>query len=537
MRRSAFLLTLLMALTAVGLAVGQTPEDETIAKSLYLKASKAIRAEEYQEAVKLLTQILDEYPDSEVALDADEKLTAISDKAQVAGLPKVPGYYWVESDGTITEMPQRSLQTGPPYGYSDQWATFAQEQVPAIYADELSKFIVYRPKGDLKDVFWTSLLPLMSVNEKGEQVFSGNYGVFKEWSVASVDGKPFGASQVVFEEIKPGMWEVGFPAVFSPSNPIMCGLMDGSGKVGIVMVYSKMVHSFYPFLEFWEKPAIDLAQANYISKQRAKHPDNLDIPFFDAVLKYKTAYKENRPPVEAQQIARQDMARAKDSDITPKVLTDLAVLLEYCTADSVVRANRIVAGDSPETMAQKHAALRSFRSENVPADLYWIQEQIARNHAFVGEYDEAIIVAEKAVKTFKDKKPDTGTSLLGIVKVKVELDIGKPDKPEAFSIHDALTCYTLKPEWERIKDLKKEMEAEQLLGQATELMKSGGDAKLVEKALKSAKDKNNDSIRCYNAMIDFYNQSGNTKEVEKIQKDIDKAKKRITELEMSRASS
>lgn len=536
MKHLVFLLLTIFLFSAISPVFGQTPEDEKIAKALYLKASKEIRAKNYQEAVKLLTQILDEYSDSEVALRADEKLSEISDKAKIAGLPKTPGFYLVETSGEIIELPQRPLKQGNPYGYKTIWATFSDEEIPTIFADELTKFIVYRPKGTLQEVSWNGFGSLDYVNAAGETVQSGNWRKWEKWEVPSVVGRPFGSSQVVFEEIKPGMWEVGFPTVFSPAAPYVYGLTDGSGSVGLIAVEAKMVHAFYPVLEFWNKASIESISNNLLKKQLNKHPDNPDLHFFDAVLSYKMAYKKNNPQTEALAKARQAIELSKNNDITPKVVSDLNILLEYCIVDSVVRANSIDPNDSPEIKSQKHSALQSHISANVPSNLIWIQEEIARNHAYVGEFEEAIIVAEKAVKTFKGKKPNTGSSFLGI-KIKLDVSIGKPDKPEAFNIHDALTCYKLKPEWERIKDLKKEMESEQFLAQAFALIESGSPDKDIEKALKKAKSKNKNNIRCYEAMVDFYNRIGKPKDAKKAQKDIKKASNRITKLEMNRKNS
>lgn len=538
MKALVLLLITILVFSAISPVFGQTPEDEKIAKSLYLKASKAIRAENYQEAVSLLTEILDEYSDSEVALKADEKLTEIADKAKIANLPKTPGSYWVETDGKILEMATKALQKDAPYEYGTVWATFSLDQIPQIFADELSKFIVYRPKGDLQDVYWTRFYSISTLDAKGKYVPSGNFGMLKEWEVPSVDGGPFGSSQVVFDEIKPGMWEVGFPSVFSPAYPVICGLIDGTNQVRLVIVSSKMVHSFYTFLEIWDKPKLDYASSKYISKQMAKHPNNPDLVFFDAILKYKMAYKEDRDQTEALAAARKAIELSQSNEITPKVVTDLSVLVEYCIADSVVRANSIDWVDSPEVRSQKHSALQAYYSEKVPTDLFWIQEQIARNHAFVGEYDEAILVAEKAVKNFKDKKPNFGTSLFGIkIKLEVESSIGPPKMPDAFDIHDALSCYILKPEWECFKDLKKEMESERFLGEALTLMESGGTDKEIEKALKNAKKKNKNNIPCYEAMVKFYTKLGKSKDAQKAEKDIKKANKRLTKLEMSRKNS
>ncbi len=121
--------------------------------------------------------------------------------------------------------------------------------------------------------------------------------------------------------------------------------------------------------------------------------------------------------------------------------------------------------------------------------------------------------------------------------MKVELEIGEPDVPEAFNIHDALTCYSTKPEWERVKDLDDFLESEQHLWNATELIKSGGTPDDIEDALKDAKGAYKNNIRCYQAMVEFYNKIGEPKDAEKAQKDIKKAEERLTELEMERASS
>jgi len=533
MKRLPLLLSLILAISLISIAFGQTPEDEKIAKSLYLKASAAIRAENYEEAVRLLTQILDEYSESEVALQADQKLSEISEQANLAGLPKTPGFYWVENSGKISEMVTKPMKEGSPYPLNTIYATFSQEELPEIFADELRKFIVYRPKGSLKEIYWTSLVPLLDTDAKGQQVPSGNYMVQKDWEVQSVVGSPFGSSKIVFEEIKPGMWEVGFPTVFSPSLPVACGLLDGSGNVGLLIVQSKMVHSFYPFLEFWDKGRIDFASSHYIDKQLAKHLGNPDLLFFDAVLTYKTAYKKDQPKTEVAVIARKALELSRDNPITPKVLGDLNILLQYCVTDSVVRANSVHQEDAPEVKSRKNEALKSYHADGVPTDLFWVREQVARNQAGVGEYDEAIVVADGAVEAFKKKKPNTGSSLLGGI-VTVKVATAKPDVPESFDIHDALSCYTLEPEWERIKDLKKEMESERFLARALELKANGGDAKEIEQALKEAKGKNNDNIRCYEAMIDFYGGSGRAKDVETAEKDIEKAKKRMTELAIAR---
>ena len=536
MKQLIFLLITIFVFSAISPVIAQTPEDEKIAKSLYLKASKAIRAENYQEAVKLLTQILDEYSDSEVALRADEKLSEIADEAKIAGLPKTPGFYLVESSGGIVELPQKPLKQGSPYAMSITWATFSEDAITRIYADELSKFIVYRPKGNLQDVSWNGLGSLGTTNAEGVVVPSGNWRLWEEWEVPSVVGKPFGSSQVVFEEIKPGMWEVGFPTVFSPSSPYVYGLTDGSGKVGLLVVEAKMVHAFYPVLEMWDKASISAVAAGSLAKQLKKHSTNPDLHFFDAILNYKAAYKANKPQTEALAIARQAVELSSQNEVTPKVVTDLNALIGYCLADSTVSANAIHPDDAPEVKSRKYEALQSAFFSELPPDLFWVQEQIARNHAHMGEFDEAIMVAEKAVKTFKEKKPKTGISLFGVT-LKVEVQIGPPKPPEALDIHDALTCYTLKPEWERIKDLKKEMESEKFLGQAVELIEAGGTDKEIEKALKEAKGKNKNNIRCYEAMVDFYNKIGKPKDAEKAQKDIKKANERITKLEMNRKNS
>ncbi|GEM_PF-2030153 len=536
MKKIITLMVILIAISVATPSFGQTPEDEKIAKSLYLKASKAIRDGDMSEAVRLLTQILDEYSESEVALQADEKLSEISDEAKIADLPKTPGFYWVERSGKITEMATRDIKKGAPYELSTVYATFAQEEIPEIFADELEKFIVYRPKGTLQDVYWTSFFPLINVDANGNKTLSGNNKMFKDWEVPSVDGDPFGSSLVVFEEIKPGMWEVGFPTIFSPAEPVMCGLIDGSGQVGLVTVQSKMVHSFYPFLEFWKKAEIDLASTNYISKQLEKYPDNPDLHFFDAILHYKTAYKNDQPQTDALEIARKAQELSKTNEVTPKVVTDLNVLIEYCIADSIVRANTILASDSPDVKAEKHAALKSYVPDKVPADMFWIQKQLTRNHACVGEFDEAILIADKAIDTFKKKKPNTGISILGL-NVKAEISIGKPGKPEAFNIHDALTCYTLEPEWVNIKELKDEMESAKWLDQAIKLINSGGEDKDIEKALKEAKGKDKNNIDCYKAMAGYYNKIGKPKDAEKAEKDIEKAKKRLSELAFERKSS
>jgi tetratricopeptide (TPR) repeat protein len=539
MKRLVLLLVTLTMFLVVCPVFGQTPEDEQIAKALYLKASKAIRAEEYQEAVKLLTQILDEYPDSEVALRADEKLSDIIDKAKLSNLPKTPGFYLVEVGGKISGMAKREISEGAPYSYDAEWATFSKELIPEIFADELEKFIVYSPKSTLQDVYWTYLSPYMMLVEKGKYEPTGDFDIMKEWDVPSVVGESFGSSKVVFEEIKPGMWEVGFPTVFSPKEPVLSGLVDGGSKVGLIVVLPKMVHFFYRYLELWESEKIKYASSIYVSRQLKKYPENPDLLFFDAILKYKVAYKQDEPQTEALAITRRAIELSQQNKTTPKVVSDLNTLLEYCLADSIVRANSIEHSDSPEVRSQKHSALLAFYSDKVPAELFWVQTQIARNLAFVGEFDEAILLAEKTVKAFKKKRPDTGKSIFGI-KVKAEigkLSYGVPKEPEAFDIHDALTCYTLNPEWERIKNLKKEIESEQFLSQALELIEANGPVEEIERALKSAKSKNKNNIYAYETMVAFYAKIDKQKDSEKAQKDITKANKRLTKLSLERKSS
>jgi len=81
------------------------------------------------------------------------------------------------------------------------------------------------------------------------------------------------------------------------------------------------------------------------------------------------------------------------------------------------------------------------------------------------------------------------------------------------------------------------MESAKWLDQAIKLINSGGEDKDIEKALKEAKGKDKNNIDCYKAMAGYYNKIGKPKDAEKAEKDIEKAKKRLSELAFERKSS
>lgn len=103
-----FLATILV-LFAVVLAAATSARAEETAQSLYLQASQLIRTGDYATARTLLERILHEFPNGEIALKADERLTAIIGRAQAQAKERIfaagPGLYVVWKDGRTEALP------------------------------------------------------------------------------------------------------------------------------------------------------------------------------------------------------------------------------------------------------------------------------------------------------------------------------------------------------------------------------------------------------------------------------------------------
>lgn len=105
---SSFAWVVLVALT-LALAIAVPAHAQDTAQSLYLKASSLIREGDYATARTLLERILHDFPTDEIALKADERLTAILGQAQAQAKERTfasgPGLYVFWKDGRTEALP------------------------------------------------------------------------------------------------------------------------------------------------------------------------------------------------------------------------------------------------------------------------------------------------------------------------------------------------------------------------------------------------------------------------------------------------
>lgn len=101
-RAFLFCLALLLCAQAIG-------GEEVTAQSLYLQASSLIREGNYADAKVLLERILAEFPNDEIAIKADEKLSEILDQAKAQARDRMfrtgPGLYVILNDGEAHPIP------------------------------------------------------------------------------------------------------------------------------------------------------------------------------------------------------------------------------------------------------------------------------------------------------------------------------------------------------------------------------------------------------------------------------------------------
>ncbi len=127
MKRFFLIIVILSVVAVTGLFDFGYCGSKEEAQALYLEASKLIREENYADAKALLERILEEYPDEEIAIKADEKLSEISNKAD-------------------KQKKERTFYKGPAL-----YVTYLSGKIEAFEAYKITKNNLAAETGDPKD--------------------------------------------------------------------------------------------------------------------------------------------------------------------------------------------------------------------------------------------------------------------------------------------------------------------------------------------------------------------------------------------------
>jgi hypothetical protein len=499
---------------------------ETEARKTYLEASQAVRSENYKEAERLLKRILAEYSDTEVALKADELLNSITGKLRAANLPKVPGFYVLLKNGDLVQVEKLLVNEGFLGGSQVRYATFKQEAVLQVYADEPDRFYIYNPKASLSQIKWAG-----STKEevpKGAEP-TDNWIIFDNWYVRTEQGQ-FNYDDVVYNEVKPGFFEIVIPANFSPTIPTGALLMDGSPYLGVVVIQPKMVNALYPLMEFWGPSAIGKSQ-QIVNPLLRKYPNKAELYLFSAILSYKNDYKRDKLPTEAKELALKGLQLGLFStEVSANIIQHLKDLLRYCCSDSLLFSNAVKDDDTESSLLAKQKVL-----SNLPLGCYTRshkeQMAIASNYAALGDYNNALLAADKAIEIFKKSKPKKP----GLFRVQIQLLPGEVEKKEPFSLDKALIDYESDIEFDLVENFKKNIQCEQILAQVRkDYIDAAGDPNAGLKLIDKAKDYNKNNIVVYQMKAQLLQKIGKEKDAEKALKEIDKAEERIEKERMKR---
>lgn len=518
MRRTFFLsFIVLISLSMISFA---QEEREAEARKLYLEASRLARAEDYKPAESILNIILSDYIDTEIALKADELLNSITDKLKAQALPKTPGFYVLLKNGDLVQLEKLVLKKGTYLGNYISYTAFKQENVTEIYADELAGFYIYHPKADLSQIKCSSFNK-EEVPEGGMP--TDNWIIVDSWYVQTEQGR-FASGDIVFEEVKTGLFKISFSNNFSPINATGAALLDGSPYCGIVIIQPKMSSSLYPLMKYWNPGQIQASQ-EIVKPLLQRYPEKPEVHLISGVITYKQGYDYPWGPVRAKKAALAGIKATTTAPNTPpQVIEHLKALLNQCLIDSVITANLISGNETKEQLSDKISALNRFE---------WWAEKNAHYHWYeakaailgqLGYYEMALKMCDRALEQFK-LYGEKGTSLFG---TKLSVTTGR-EQITGFQIQTALNNYAGNYK-KKTEKLRKYIESEQILAQVERDYIDGTGSpkdglKLVDKARK--KDKNNEHVyllraALYEKLGDEKNRRKALNEVEKIRKEKEK---------------
>lgn len=484
---------------------------EAEAKKLYLEASRLVRSEDYTMAEEKLNKILDEYIDTEIALQADELLSSIMEKVKEASLPTTPGYYVSLRNGTLIELQKLRLEG------SD--VTFLQKDAVEIFADEFDKFYVYNPKANLSSVSWLGL----SGYEAPEGQEISRWQVYQNFVIPTKQGD-LTYDKLVFNEFKPGLFEIKFPDKFSPTQPFGAALTDGTPYVAVLVIHPEMVDALYPLVEFWDSGQIS-ASDELVKPLLRKYPEKPELHLISGVIQYKQSYLGGSSQEKAKEFALNGIKAANKAENTPKqVVADLESLLGQCRTDSAIVASEPGSTDSEDQLRTKLMTLEQFDKWAVANANYRWYNAKALLYSRLGEYEGALDMCDKSKELFKEYG-EKGFSFLG---TKVTVQVG-PEEEAKLSMQKSINNFDNDSK-KRTEKLKDYIESEQILAQVeNEYIQGTGDPKKGLKLIDDARGKDKHNEHAYMLRAAMYEKLGDSKNAEKAREEAEEKKLRPKE--------
>jgi hypothetical protein len=464
--------------------------DEADARKMFLDASALVRDGKYQDAKQLLDQILKDYPTSEVAIKADEKLTEVLAKIEESKLPQIPGVYIRNTSGELIKLAMTE-NIGKAQGLDKSWKDLSGKNLmdymmakekapyysyilwlakyPEIPADEIESFIAYLPDvkelsnfqlcfvqpatGD-NDLAWTAEEPDYS---KGK----AKYLIYSDWNL-TVKQESINSANLIKKTLKDGIYQISSPKILNFGAPAnFCLTVQGTQA--------------FPFII--QPTLADVVMANYYVKG-AKADEGIGL------LDKKLQQQKEDPKLNL-------------------VKAELLFLNDKLTEASEI-SNRMLAGTDKSYQNDFTDLSNRIKYKTIMADV---------NTNYMGSganYEEGLTKVQSAI----DLRPDSHEAIF--LKAKLQAMSGKMKESIASSDQAfQIAKRTQKSEKKTYESFRDSLMSEDFQSQALSILNSGQNLDIGIKAAKDAIDKDENSYKAIKILAQLYSKAGKVKDAKK----------------------